>query len=128
MRSIAIIVLLSAAPALADIAPPRPAPEEKKPPAKKKADAKFPLPKDASGGENAPGGGGKISVHQVPRGRDVVVAEVRELLKKDGWSITRDDSSPSGRAIRIEVKKGDTLIKASFTGDTAKTAIILTMS
>jgi hypothetical protein len=127
MRSLALVLLLVTSPALADIARPRPAPEEKKPAPKPKAEVKFPLPKDAGAAEAAPGGGGKIVTHQVPRGRDAVVAEVRELLKKDGWQVTRDDKSPSGRAVRIEVKKSETLIKASFTGDDARTVIILTL-
>ena len=102
---------------------PKPKPDA---PAKVDGDA-FPLPKDATPAEAAPGGGGKIWTHQVPRGRDVVIGEIRDLLKKGAWTITKDDSSPSGRAIRLEVKKGDKLIKASFTGDATRTAIILTL-
>ncbi len=91
-----------------------------------KASADFPLPKDAGAPAAAPGGGGKISVYQVPRGRDVVVAEVKDALKQGGWTLVKDDPSPSGRAIRLEVKKGDRTYKVSFTGDATKTALILT--
>jgi hypothetical protein len=91
------------------------------------AAARLPLPKDAAAPSDAPGGGGKIQVYQVPRGRDAVVAEVRELLKAGKWTITKDDPSPSGRAIRIEVKNGDALYKVSFTGDATRTAIIVTL-
>lgn len=87
----------------------------------------LPLPKDATAPSDAPGGGGKIQVYQVPRGRDAVVAEVRGLWKAASWTITKDDPSPSGRAIRIEVKKGDALYKVSFTGDATRTAIIVTL-
>jgi len=122
MRRLVLGIMLLSPPALADVAPPRPAPVKPKP-----AEAKFPLPKDATGGESAPGGGGKIVMHQVPRGRDAVITEVRELLKKGGWTVVKDEASPSGRAIRLEVKQGATVIKASFTGDATRTAIILTL-
>jgi hypothetical protein len=126
MRSLLIAIsLFSAVPALADS--PKPTPKEAPKKDKAKADDKFPVPKDATGGESQPGGGGKILLYQVPRGRDAVVTEVRELLKTGGWVIAKDDSSPSGRAIRIEVKKGDKTYKVSFTGDDTRTAIILTL-
>jgi hypothetical protein len=105
-----------------------PAPERRDAPAKPApAAADLPLPKDATAPSEAPGGGGKIRVYQVPRGRDVVIAEVRELLKAGKWTITKDDPSPSGRAIRIEVQRGDTVYKVSFTGDATRTAIIVTL-
>ncbi|NOU26437.1 MAG: hypothetical protein HOO96_00910 [Polyangiaceae bacterium] len=91
-----------------------------------KGSADFPLPKDAGAPSAAPGGGGKISVYQVPRGRDVVVTEVKDALKQGGWTLVKDDPSPSGRAIRLEAKKGDKTYKVSFTGDATKTALILT--
>ncbi len=91
-----------------------------------KGSADFPLPKDAGSPSAAPGGGGKISVYQVPRGRDVVVTEVKDALKQGGWTLAKDDPSPSGRAIRLEAKKGDKTYKVSFTGDASKTALILT--
>jgi hypothetical protein len=122
MHRLVLAIMLCSTPAFADVAPPKPTPVKPKP-----AEAKFPLPKDATGGESQPGGAGKIQMHQVPRGRDAVITEVRALLKKDGWTIAKDEASPSGRAIRLEVKKGATLIKASFTGDATRTAIILTL-
>jgi len=92
-----------------------------------KAKPQFPLPKDASAPDNAPGGGGKIQVYKVPRGRDAVVAETRKALADGGWTITNTSGEEHSRAIRLEVKKGDTVIKASFTGDATQTAIILTL-
>ena len=85
----------------------------------------MPLPKDAKASDLAPGGD-KILVYQVPRGRDAVIAEMRELFKKGKWEIAKDDPSPSGRAIRLELKKDGLLFKVSFTGDDTKTAIIVT--
>lgn len=92
-----------------------------------KAKPQFPLPKDASAPDNAPGGGGKIQVYKVPRGRDVVVAEVKKALDAGGWTITKTSGEEHSRAVRLEVKKGDAVFKASFTGDDAQTAIILTL-
>jgi hypothetical protein len=88
---------------------------------------KFPIPKDATGGESQPGGGGKILLYKVARGRDAVVAEVKASLKSGGWTLVKDDSSPSGRAIRLEVKKNAKVYKVSFTGDDTRAAIILTL-
>ena len=87
----------------------------------------IPLPKYASAPSAAPGGGGAIQVYQIPRGRDLVVAEMREAFKQAGWVLSKDDSSPSGRAIRLEVKKGDKLYKVSFTGDATRTSMIVTL-
>jgi hypothetical protein len=97
------------------------------PPAAAKADAAFPVPKDAVGPENAPGADGKIVVYQVPRGRDVVIAEVVKALEAGGWTIGKNAGSPSGRAVRLEVAKGETRYKASFTGDATRTSLILTL-
>lgn len=105
--------------ALADT-PAKPAPTKPAP----KADT-FPLPKDATVSKAMPGGG-KIQAYEVPRGRDAVVTEVKALLAKGGFTITKDDKSPSGRAVRLEVTKGDKLYKVSFTGDDTRAAIILT--
>jgi hypothetical protein len=89
---------------------------------------KFPIPKDASAGKDAPGGGGKIQMYTVPRGRDAVVKEVKEALAKGGWKIEKEAPSPNGKSIRMEVKKGDKLYKVSFTSDgSPQTAIILTL-
>ena len=86
----------------------------------------FPLPKDAGPGGAAPGGGGKIQVFNVPRGKDAVLAELRAQLKADGWTTEVDQTSPRG-AVRLELKKGTVVIKASLTGDASRTAIILTL-
>jgi hypothetical protein len=121
LRTLALVALLAqpvvATVAVADPAPARPT---------KKADT-VPLPKDASVPEDAPGGGGAIQMYKVPRGRDAVVAEMRDLFKVGGWILTKDSSSPSGRAIRIELKHDDKIYKVSFTGDTSQTAIIVTL-
>jgi hypothetical protein len=116
------LVLAAPVPALADRAPePKPAP--KKPDA---AGDQFPIPKDATAPQDAPGGRGKIQTYQVPRGRDAVLAEVRGALKAGGWTVVKDETSPRG-AVRLEVKKGELTWKASFVGDAAKTAIVLTL-
>jgi hypothetical protein len=122
MRTILVSVLLSlSVPALADAPKAKPvAPAEET----------FPIPKDATGGESAPGGGGKILMYKVPRGKLVVATEVKESLTKGGWKITNDGTaSPSGRSIRVEVtSKSGKLYKVSFTGvDDKESAIILTL-
>ncbi len=119
---LSIMLALSVGTALAD----QPVPPTKPvtPPATAE---QFPLPKDAKAPSAAPGGGGRIQVYEIPRGRDAVITEMRELLKKAGWTITKDDPSPSGRAIRLEVKKTDKIYKVSFTGDATRTALILTL-
>jgi hypothetical protein len=100
----------------------------------------FPLPKDATPQKAAasdktskkPSAPSKktapprITVYDVPRGRDAVVAEVRAALKKDGWEITKDEPSPSGNAVRLTVKRSGKLWKASFTGDDQRAVLILT--
>ncbi|MBA3460777.1 MAG: hypothetical protein H0T46_12490 [Deltaproteobacteria bacterium] len=86
----------------------------------------FPLPKDAKAPEMTKGGGGRIGTYNVPRGRAVVTAEVRAALKRDRWEIVKDEPSPSGNATRIQAKKAGQLWKVSFTGDEARTVIILT--
>jgi hypothetical protein len=122
MRTLLFSVLLSLVPAaaLADAPKKEPAPV---------AEEKFPIPKDATGGDAAPGGGGKILMYKVPRGKTAVAAEVKESLTKGGWKITNDGTaSPSGRSIRMEVtSKSGKLYKVSFTGvDDKESAIILT--
>ncbi len=121
LRSLAIACALlpTVSSALADA--PKPKPDA---PATKSDD--LPLPKDASAPKDAPGGGGAIKVYEVPRGRDAVVTEMRELLKKGSWAITKDDPSPSGRAVRLEVTHDKKVYKVSFTGDATRTAIIVT--
>jgi hypothetical protein len=122
MRSLLFTLMLLSTPAFAG-------PEPVDTPSKQKAPVKdkFPLPKDASAGEDAPGGGGKIQMFKVPRGRDIVVAEVKKSLETGGWKLTKESKSPSGNAIRLEVKKGDKLYKVSFTGDDSQTGIVLTL-
>lgn len=125
MRTILVSVLLSLSiPAFAE------APKAKPVVPEKKVEEKFPIPADATGGESAPGGGGKILMYKVPRGKAAVAAEVKESLTKGGWKITNDGTaSPSGRSIRVEVtSKSGKLYKVSFTGvDDKESAIILTL-
>jgi hypothetical protein len=122
MRSVLLALLLCSSPAFADVqpvdAPAKPAP---------KATHDFPVPKDATGGDSQPGGGGKILMYKIPRGRDVVVTEAKEALGKGGWKIEKESKSPNGSSIRMEIKKGDKLYKASFTGDATQCALILTL-
>jgi hypothetical protein len=86
----------------------------------------FPLPKDATGGAAAPGGGGKIVVYDVPRGRDAVAAEVKQLLAKDGWKLDSEQTSPRG-SVRLVASKAGTVVKASLAGDAQRAALILTL-
>jgi hypothetical protein len=123
MRTLLLAILLCSSAAVADAPQPVDTPAKPAP----KADDKFPVPKDATGGDSQPGGGGKILMYKIPRGRDAVVTEVKEALGKGGWKIEKDTKSPSGNAVRLEVKKGDKLYKVSFTGDTSQTALILTL-
>lgn len=119
---VSALLCLSTIPALAD------APKAK--PIKPAETAEFPIPKDATGGEAAPGGGGKILMYKVPRGKLAVATEVKAALTKGGWTIVNDGTaSPSGRSIRMEVKsKAGKTYKASFTGvDDKESAIILTL-
>ena len=119
MRSVLLAILLCSSPALAE--------NDRPIPVDAKASHDFPVPKDATGGESQPGGGGKILMWKIPRGRDAVVKEAKEALTKGGWKIEKEAPSPNGKSIRIEVKKGDKLYKASFTGDATQTALILTL-
>lgn len=122
MRPFLLALVLASSPAYA-----APEPVDKAPKTKPTEGDKFPIPKDATGGEGVGGGGGKILMYKVARGRDAVTKEVRESLKTGGWTVTKDTKSPSGNAIRLEVKKNDKLYKVSFTGDDTQTAIILTL-
>jgi hypothetical protein len=88
---------------------------------------RFPMPKDAEPPQPTKGSGGKVETWTVPRGRTIVTEEVRAALKKEKWAIVKDEPSPSGNATRIQAKKGGQLYKASFTGDTSQTVIILTL-
>lgn len=130
-RPLVFTVLLAVAPSLASaerVAPPpaKPAPVAAAP------DAEFPLPKDAQAPAAVKGGGGKLATFQVPRGRDVVVGEVRKALEAGGWVITKDEAAPSGNAVRMVVRtggkggKGGKEWRASFTGDATRTVVILT--
>ncbi|MDB4961189.1 MAG: hypothetical protein JWP01_1188 [Myxococcales bacterium] len=86
----------------------------------------FPFPADAEAPAPTKGSDGRIATYRVPRGREVVVAEVRAALKTGGWEITKDEPSPSGNAVRLTLKKNAATWKASFTGDSARTVIIVT--
>jgi hypothetical protein len=95
-------------------------------PAPAKVAHKFPLPKDATGGESQPGGGGKILMYKIPRGKDAVITEVRETLKKESWKLTKDETSPRG-SVRLEAQKDGATYKVSFVGDDKQAALILTL-
>src|SRR5688572_16253473 len=119
MRSLLLAILLCSTPALAD--------HDRPIPVDAKAAHDYPVPKDATGGEAQPGGGGKILMWKIGRGRDAVVKEAKEALAKGGWKIEKEGPSPNGKTIRLEIKKGDKLYKASYTGDATQTALILTL-
>lgn len=120
MRNVLVALLLLAPPAALAEAPPVP------PAQKPAATATFPLPEGATGDTAVKGGGGRIRTYQVARGRDAVATETRAALKKGAWEITKDEPSPSGNAIRITAKKAGKEWVARFTGDAAKTTLILT--
>jgi len=86
----------------------------------------FPLPKDAVEGGEVPGGGGKVRVYEVPRGREAAAAEERKLLAAGGWKITTDEVSPRG-TIRLTTEKKGVVIGASIAGTDKKASIILTL-
>jgi len=87
---------------------------------------RFPVPRDAKPPTAAKGGGGRIQTYEIPRGKDAVAAEVRADLKAAGWEITSDQVSPNGGAIRLVVKKGSEVWRASLSGDATRTALIVT--
>ncbi len=125
MRTLLLAILLASPVAAAD-----PVDKQEAPKPAPKDEEKFPIPKDATGGDAAPGGGGKILMYKVPRGKLVVATEVKASLTKAGWKITNDGTaSPSGRSIRMEVtSKSGKAYKVSFTGvDDTQSAIILTL-
>ena len=105
---------------------PEKAPEKDPAPAAKVGPEGFPLPADAGEPESAGGGGGKILVFKVPRGRDAVVADQKALLAKGGYSIDDENTSPKG-ALRLTVSKGGKTFKVSILGDATQTGIILTL-
>ena len=125
MRSFLVALVLATTAAHATPSPqPVDAPTKKGP--KPQPSGKFPLPKDAVLSET-PAGGGRILMYKVPRGRDAVVAEVRQRLGQGGWKLTKESTSPSGSAVRLEATHGDKLYKVSFTGDDAQAGLILTL-
>ena len=86
----------------------------------------FPLPKDAKGAGAAPGAGGKIVIYEVPRARDAVAVELKDLLVKGGWKLDAEEKSPRG-SVRFVVSKGGVTIKASLAGQGDRAALILTL-
>jgi hypothetical protein len=90
----------------------------------------FPLPKDAVSQQDKAAkktkSTGRIRTYDVPRGRDLVVAEARATLATGKWEIVKDEPSPSGNAVRLTVKKHGKTWKAGFTGDESRAVIILT--
>ena len=104
------------------------------------AEEGFPLPKDAvSQGETdskqtksppskspSKSSGNRIRSYDVPRGREVVVTEVRKALKTKKWDILRYQPSSPGNAARLTAKKNGKVWNASFTGDDTQAVIVLT--
>lgn len=126
MRNLLLALAMISSSTIAYADKPAPPPELKKkeaPPAPAEA---FPIPKDAAAPGDAPGGGGKIKTYEVARPKDAVLTELRDALKKGGWTIAKDEASPRG-AVRLEVTKGGKTWKASVVGDAAKTVIVLTL-
>ncbi len=94
----------------------KPSDDEDEAPKKKKKYVEgplgFPLPKDAGSKSNAPGGGGKIFMYEVPRARDEVADELEKLLEEAGWTIDAKEKSPMGSR-RMTASKDGTTVKAS---------------
>ena len=86
--------------------------------------AGFPMPE---GAEPSPGGAGNVLLFKIARGREAVAGELRGLLAAEGWTIDSESMSPSGNAIRWQVSKQGTVVKASMTGDDSQAALILTV-
>lgn len=84
-----------------------------------------PMPKDAKALPPVKGGDGRLSVYDVARGRDAVVAEVRVLLKQDGWTVA-DEKTPKDAPVRLTATKDARTWKIAFDGDKAKTRIVVT--
>ena len=125
MRSFLLALVLATTAAHATPSPqPVEAPAKKGP--KPQIAIKFPLPKDAVLADTQ-AGGGRILMYKVPRGRDAVVAELKQRLGQGGWKLTKESTSPSGNAVRLEATHGDKLYKVSFTGDDAQAGLILTL-
>lgn len=80
----------------------------------------FPIPKGAVGSR------GKTQTYQVPRACDDVIGEVRAALKIGGWEIVKDEVSPLG-AVRLEIKKGNKIWRATFFSNATQTVIVLTL-
>jgi hypothetical protein len=119
LRSLILATSLLGTPALADA--PKP-----KPPAAVPSD-ELPLPKDAGAPKEANGGGGGTVVYQIPRGRDVVLAEMRALLEKAHWDVTKDEPAAApGKAIHLEVTHANKVWRLGFTGDMKRSAIMVT--
>ena len=123
MRRIVLAVTLLSTPAVAAPSPDAPPTKPAKPDA---TPGLRWIPKDATGGASQPGGGGKILMYEVARGQDVVVAEVRDLLKKAKLKILKEEKSPRG-TVRLELIDTGKLYKVSVTGDATRSAIIVTM-
>jgi hypothetical protein len=87
----------------------------------------LPLPPDAVQRTDMPGVGGRMSVFEVPRPRDVVGDELRANLATDGWTIDSEELSPRFNALRLKVSKGGATIDARVTGDETKSGIIVTL-
>ncbi len=86
----------------------------------------FPMPKDASE-SMSPGMsvGDMIKTYEVPRSKEIVSAEERQLIEAAGWKILSDELSPRG-TLRLKVEKNGVKIAVSVTGTSDRTAIIVT--
>lgn len=84
----------------------------------------IPIPLDADDGTPAPGAA-TMTIFKIPRGKLVVVEELRGILKEVGWEIVGEETSPRG-AIRLDCRKaGETPVMLRLTGDETQTALIV---
>lgn len=86
----------------------------------------LPLPHDASEQTGMAPKGLKMTVFKVPRSRDVVSEELRANLATDGWTIDKEELSPSHRALRWKLAKAGDVLDVRITGDGNDAAIIIT--
>jgi hypothetical protein len=136
MTKLAVLVLLAACgggtkstptttppPTTTTVAPPE-TPPEPKARTYKAGPSAIPIPLDADDGTPAPGAA-MMTIFKIPRGKLVVVEELRGLLKEVGWQIVGEETSPRG-AIRLECQKaGETPVMLRLTGDETQTALIV---
>jgi hypothetical protein len=93
---------------------------------------RFPLPADAviqrteskEPSKKKASGDSRITVYDVPRGRDAMVTEARAALDAGKWVVVK--SEVSNGSVRLILRKDGRTWKAGFTGDDKRAVIIVT--